>query len=160
MTKTDLYDAEDVHVDVFHCASMHGTQEQQRAILQRLESLAGTDHLDRVSRHAWMHELTPDADDEWCEHARATYSRFFEWARENGRTLEPGFRTRIVRSIASDESYDVITFPVLCVAVYADGTLVQVAPSTDPVTDSTYTVVDCIDDLETTANSSYARART
>lgn len=158
--KTAIDDAEDVHVDVFHCASMHGTQEQQRTVFERLSSLADGGPVDRVSRQAWTHELTPDADDEWCEDARAAYSRFYTWARENGRTLEPAFRTRTVKSIASDESYDVITFPVVAVAVYADGSLVRVAPSTDRGTRSTYTVVDCIEDLETTVESSRAKATT
>ena len=60
----------------------------------------------------------------------------------------------------SDDSYDVITFPILCVAVYADGSLVEVAPSTDPATDSTYTVLDCVDDLETTVDASQAKTTT
>jgi hypothetical protein len=156
----DLHDAEDVHVDVFHCASMHGTHEQQQAILQRLDSLADAGRVDRISRQAWPHELTPDADDEWCESARAAYSRFYTWAREQDRTLEPAFRTRTVKSIASDESHEVITFPVLCVAVYADGSLVQVAPSTDRTRGSTYTVGDVVDDLEAVVDPSQARVRT
>lgn len=159
LSDSALQDAEDVRVDVFHCASVHGTHEQQRAVLQRLESLADAGHVDRVSRQAWTHELTPDADDEWCETARAAYSRFFSWARENGRTLEPAFRTRTVRTMVSDESYDVIRFPILCVAVYVDGSLVHVAPSTDTTTDSTDTVVDCIDDLEATVGASRPKAR-
>ena len=159
-TKADLREADDVHVDAFHCASMHGTHEQQRAVLRRLDALEEQGFVDRVRRQAWTHELTPDADDEWCENARAAYSRFHTWARENDRTLEPAFRTRTVRSMVSDDTYDVITFPILCVAVYADGSLVEVAPSTDPTTDSTYTVLDCVDDLETTVDTSQAKATT
>jgi hypothetical protein len=158
--QTDLADADDVHVDVFHCASMHGTQEQQQAVLERLASLADTGRVDRVNREAWTHELTPDADDDWCENARAAYSRFWTWANEHDRTLEPAFRTRTVRSMVSDGSYEVITFPVLCVAVYADGSLVEVAPSTDLTTDRTYTVRDCLEDLEASIDSTPARATT
>lgn len=157
---TDLTDADDVHVDVFHCASMHGTHEQQRHVIGRLESLVERGDVDRVKRQAWAHELTPDADDDWCEEARATYSRFWTWAREHDRTLEPAFGTRTVSSMVSDETYEVITFPVLCVAVYADGVLVQVAPSTDPETNTTYTVTDCLEDLERVAEPPQARART
>ena len=160
LRKADLREADDVHVDAFHCASMHGTHEQQRAVLRRLDALEEQGFVDRVRRQAWTHELTPDADDEWCENARAAYSRFHTWARENDRTLEPAFRTRTVRSMVSDDTYDVITFPILCVAVYADGSLVEVAPSTDPTTDSTYTVLDCVDDLETTVDTSQAKATT
>jgi hypothetical protein len=160
LTTAELRDAEAVRVDVFHCVSMHGTHEQQRAVLDRLESLADAGHVDRVGRQAWTHELTPEADDEWCESARAAYSRFWSWARERDRTLEPAFRTRTVRSMVSEETYDVITFPVLCVAVYADESLALVAPSTDPTTDSTYTVVDCLSDLETTVDPSQAKVST
>ena len=159
-TKADLREADDVHVDAFHCASMHGTHEQQRAVLRRLEALEGKGPVDRVRRRAWTHELTPDADDEWCENARAAYSRFYSWARENDRRLEPAFRTRTARSMVSDDAYDVITFPILCVAVYADGSLVEVAPSTDRATDATYTVLDCVEDLETTVDTSQAKATT
>lgn len=160
VTERDIQDVGDLRVDVFHCASMHGTHEQQRAVMERLESVADAGPVDRVDRQAWAHELTPDADDEWCENAREAYARFHAWAREHDRTLEPAFRTRTVRSMVSDEGYDVITFPVLCVAVYADGSLVAVAPSTDPRTDSTYTVLDCIDDLEATVGASRPRAKT
>jgi hypothetical protein len=157
---TDLSGADDVHVDVFHCASVHGTHEQQRHVIGRIESLVERGDVDRVQRQAWAHELVPEADDDWCEEARATYSRFWTWAREHERTLEPAFGTRTVSSMVSDDSYDVITFPVLCVAIYADGTLVEVAPSTDPETDTTYTVMECLDDLERTVTARRARART
>lgn len=159
-TQADLAGADDVRVDVFHCASMHGTREQQRAVFERLESLADSDGVDRVNREAWTHELTPDADDDWCENARAAYSRFWNWAHEHDRTLEPAFRTRTVRSMVSEETHEVITFPVVCLAVYADDSLVELAPSTDLATDRTYTVEDCLDDLEESLDASVPTATT
>jgi hypothetical protein len=156
---TTLADADSTVVTLYHCASMHGTYEQQRATMDRLDSLADTELVDDVHYRAWAHQLSPNAEDDWCQKARATYARFRAWATENDRSLEPAFGTRTTSSIVDDEEYEVIEFPVLCVAVTVDDELVHVAPSTDPVTGSTYTVGECLDALEATALAPRASAR-
>lgn len=148
LDKKLLADADRTTVTLYHCASMHGTYEQQRETMERLDALTDTGVVDTVERRAWAHQLSPDADDDWCQQARATYARFRAWATEHDRSLEPAFGTRTASSIVDDESYEVIEFPVLCLAVDVDGDLVHVAPSTDPVTGTTDTVGDCLDALE------------
>ncbi|NHN43137.1 hypothetical protein G9C85_16080 [Halorubellus sp. JP-L1] len=149
-----------VHVDLYHCASMYGTHEQQRTVIDRLESLAEANAIDSVDRHAWARTLSPDAADDWCREARSKYGRFWAWAREHDRTLEPAFGTRTVGSMISDDTHEVIEFPVLCLAVYVDDALVHVAPSTDATTGETATVADSLAELEETANVQHAHART
>lgn len=142
-----LGDADAIRAELYHCASMHGTYEQQRSVIEALERLVDAGTIDDVRRRAWAHVLTPMADDEWCQRAREAYDRFSEWASQNDRTLEPGFDVRTVTSMAEATSYDVVKFPVLCVAVYADGDLVRVAPSRDPVEEEAYTIEDCLEEL-------------
>lgn len=153
-----LRDADTTRAELYHCASMHGTYEQQRSVIDRLETLGDGDLVDEVSRRAWAHRLTPAADDDWCEQARAKYAQFCAWAATNDRSLEPGFETRTISPITDEGSYEVIKFPVLCLAVYADDEPVAVAPSTDPVTGETYTVEDCLTELEATAETGAASA--
>lgn len=157
---TTLADADRTLVTLYHCASMHGTYEQQRTTMDRLEALADTELVDDVTRQAWAHKLLPEADDDWCQQARDAHARFREWATENDRSLEPAFGTRTTTSMVSDEQYEVVEFPVLCLAVYADDELVHVAPSTDPVTGTTQTVADCLDELEASTPAPKTSART
>jgi hypothetical protein len=160
ITKQTLTEHADVHVDLYHCASMHGTHEQQRATMRRLESLVDTGPVSSLDRHAWAHTLDANADDQWCQEARSMYARFWSWAKKHDRTLEPAFGTRTVRSLVDDETHDVITFPVLCIAVYVDGELVEVAPTTDGTSGETYTVPECLNDLESSVDAMHARATT
>lgn len=153
-----LREADTARVELYHCASMHGTYEQQRATIDRLHALEAGDLVDEVAKQAWAHRLTPEAEDDWCQRARRAHEAFREWATEHGRSLEPGFGSKTVSPIGGDESYEVVSFPVLCLAVYADGDLVCVAPSTDPVTGETWTVQDCLAQLEADADVEPATA--
>lgn len=153
-----LREATTARAELYHCASMHGTYEQQRTVIERLQRLVDSAVLDRVDRQAWAHRLTPAADDEWCERARATHARFSAWAAANDRSLEPGFEARTVSPICDDEAYEVIKFPVICLAVYADDDLLSVAPSTDATTGQSYTVTDCLAELERSADVEGANA--
>jgi len=160
LSNTTLEDGGTVHVDLYHCASMLGTREQQRTVIDRLEALDESDAVDDVERRAWARTLATDADDDWCEHARSRYRRFWAWASERDRTLEPAFDTRTVGSMVSKETHEVIEFPVLCIAVYVDDELVHVAPSTDASTEETTTVADTLAALEERLDAQQPRART
>lgn len=53
---------------------------------------------------------------------------FRAWADDRGATMEPFFETRSVTGTVTGESYTSIRLPVACLAEYADGELVHVAP--------------------------------
>lgn len=53
---------------------------------------------------------------------------FRAWADERGGTMHPFFETRSVTGSVTGETYASIRLPVACLAEYADGELVHVAP--------------------------------
>ena len=73
------------------------------------------------------------------------YRRFQIWAEQAGVSLQPAFRIREQATLISDQPARTLVFPVVCLAIYADGELATVVPHrTD---ETTYTVEDALADL-------------
>jgi len=134
-------------VDLYVCASTCGTHEKQRTIIQGVEALTEAGLVDDFERYLWPGRVTTTDDDAWCTAAQETYDEFASWARSEGRSLGPAFTRRTVRNEFSDQEYEVIRFPVLTLAVRADGDVARVAPSGE--TERHYSVEDCLDELRT-----------
>ncbi|MFD1647752.1 HTH domain-containing protein [Haloarchaeobius litoreus] len=134
-------------VELFVCASMYGTYEKQNDIIHRIDRLADRGVVDEFDRYTWARELSPAAEDTWCEFAREKYEEFTRWAELSNRTLEPAFTRRSVSNDFVGEHYEVIQFPILSIAVYAGDRLVRLSPSVD-ADGVAYTVGDCLSELE------------
>ncbi|WP_435346464.1 HTH domain-containing protein [Haloarchaeobius sp. HRN-SO-5] len=134
-----------IRIELYVCASMHGTYEKQCDAIDEIESLVDAGTVDEFERHVWAHRLTPAADDEWCSRARQKYREYDQWARSSGWSLSPAFSKRTVTNEFVGEEYEVIQFPVISVAIYADDQLVRVAPAI--YGEEHYSVEDCLEEL-------------
>ncbi len=131
--------------EVYVCATTCGNHDRQRRTVAELRRLVEEGPLDDVDRHLWPGRLTTSDRDELCRVVEDTYDEFAAWARTERRALGPAFSRSTVRNEFSDEEYDVVRFPVLTLAVRADGDVVRVAPSGED--DRRYSVDDCLAEL-------------
>ncbi len=87
-------------------------------IIDRLSALAASDAIGGFSVETWPDEL---AVSEHTEHSEVVerYKEFLLWAEENNRSITPPFERRTVSPLIGD-SRDVLTLPIMCLAVYDD----------------------------------------
>jgi hypothetical protein len=113
------------------------------AIIDRLSSLHSEDAIDEFSVETWPDEV---ALSEYTEHARVVevYKEYLTWANEHDLSITPPFERRTASSLVGD-TQDVLTVPVMCLAVYQDG-LRGVYPCTRD--GHTYSVADYLDAYE------------
>lgn len=115
-----------VRVELFRRSYVPETFEERIGeIVGRLEGLVAGGAADGLRLHDWNDtvrvsiEPQSDADPAACVER---YREFVAWADDHGVELSPFFGDeRLGR-------YQVITFPILCVAVYDDDDLVALAP--------------------------------
>ncbi len=109
-------------------------------IIDRLSSLRARGQIDDFTVRTWPDEVTVS---EHTRHSRVieTYEQFRSWADGTGVTISPPFDRRTATTLVG-RSEEVLTLPVLCLAVYDDG-LCGVYPCTDG--DETLTVTDYVD---------------
>jgi hypothetical protein len=109
-------------------------------IIDRLSSLRARGQIDDFTVQTWPDEV---AISEHTRHSRVieNYERFRSWAEETEVTIIPPFDRRTVSTLVG-RSEEVLTLPVLCLAIYEDG-LCGVYPCTDG--DETLTVTDYVD---------------
>jgi len=77
------------------------------------------------------------------------YDTIRSWADEHDREIEPPFERRTVTSLVG-RTEDILTLPVLCLAVYEDGDLRAVLPCRDA--DRTCEIIDFLDAFESTGD--------
>jgi len=78
---------------------------------------------------------------------RTRYNEFAAWAADVGACLAPFVDTRECYSWETCEKRRELVMPALCLAVYEDDELTQVAPYAQGGTP--HTIEECLDDLET-----------
>jgi hypothetical protein len=128
----------------------HGVNERQRAIIEQVESFGERGVLDRVNIEVWGQAIRADSDERTAAHAR--YEALERWAEGTGYTLAPGFARRRRASLAEEGLEEVISFPLICLVLYAvnegsnNDAVRAVFPCSDE--DQTYTIVDGIEALE------------
>lgn len=116
---------------------------RRTAVEQRLQHLECAGVLDQYGTTAWKKRV-PVADEDCPERGR--YEEFRDWAADAGATLSPFFDTRLCYSWATGEKRTELVMPALCLTIYEDGELVQVAPFARGGT--THSIEECLDDLE------------
>jgi hypothetical protein len=112
-------------------------------VIDRLSSLHADDALADFTVETWPDEV---ALSEHTEHARVVevYKEYLLWAEEHDLSITPPFERRTASSLVGG-SEDVLTVPIMCLAVYDDG-LSGVYPCTGE--ERTYSVADYLDAFE------------
>jgi hypothetical protein len=145
------------HAELYVRADTFGTHDLQTDVRRRLARLDDDGALDDVDVSTWGSRVrldTPATGDE----ARAIerFRSFVHWAERAGVSLEPFFETWTRRSEVLDEEYEELVTPVMCVALYDEDEVIDVAPHR--VGDETRTVSDCLDDLEAACEADEVRS--
>jgi hypothetical protein len=114
-----------------HSPSIH---DRQQIILAQLQNLTESGHLDAYSVGTWDKHLGTTTNESPTEIPTRTLGKareFETWADQTGHSL-PGFRRRTQSSLITDTTQEVITPPILCLALYEDETLSEVVPHSGP----------------------------
>lgn len=133
-----------VRVELYRRSYVPETFEERiEDIVTRLEGLVAGGAVDGFRVHDWNKSVrvsvAPQSEAEPVACVER-YREFAAWADEAGVELTPFFdEERLGR-------YDVITFPILCLAVYESDDLVALAPYR--VDDETWTVPEYLDAIE------------
>jgi hypothetical protein len=127
--------------------------ETVEGIRGRLRELRESGIITNYSVSRWppahSHTVQPSSD---SQQTRDDVVADFEtWAVENGYTLAPAFRrqTASTSPLDSNDRCGRFSVPIVALALYQDDTLCGVFPSTETDSGVTYTVIDCLDALET-----------
>ncbi|WP_336002138.1 HTH domain-containing protein [Halorientalis halophila] len=142
---------ERVTVDL-HVRSLtpRGGPGQQEAVIERLEELVESGHVDEFSLDVWGRQVSLSTAAARTDAGRDVLNRveaFRDWAAETDRSVDSFFETRRVSSTVTDENYVALVLPRVTLAEYRDGDLAYVAPCTDG--EDVCTVLDRLDALET-----------
>lgn len=115
------------------------------SVIDRLSTLSADDEIDEFRVETWPDEL---AVADYAEHDRVVerYKEFLLWAEEHDRSITPPFERRTISPLIGD-SREVLTLPVMCLAVYEGDSLRGVYPNSDG--DRSMAVSDFLDVWET-----------
>lgn len=132
-----------MNVECYVRAGAHN--ESINHILDSLQEYAQEGTIDNLSITVWpsdtrLVECTENTP------VRNCYSEFQEWSERNGVSLQPAFTHKERSSLINGSSETVLCVPTLCVAVYIDGELVNIAPHTRQ--SNAYTVEDILSFIE------------
>lgn len=129
-----------------------GVYDRQERTLARLDGVRTAGVVGDVTVRTWGRRMRLDAGATPADdRAHESVESFRQWAAERGHDLEPGFQVREVCSLVADEIHEVLTFPLVCVALYRDGAVRGVFPCSSE--EGVHTVEDCLVDLETLAEA-------
>lgn len=133
----------DTRATLFVRASAPGAaRDRQEACVERLRHLESAGRLS-LSVETWAEEVPMDGP---VGRARERYTEFTQWASDRGAVLAPFFEVRSRTSLVDEERREVLSLPVLCLAVHEDGNLQAVYPHADG--EDVYSVPDGIEALE------------
>lgn len=133
------------------------TQQRRTAVEAQLQELRCDGVVDEFETTAWEKRIPLDGAGECLERAR--YNEFADWARETGARLSPFFDVRLCYSTETAERRKELVLPAMCLAIYEDDELTQVAPR---IEDGTPTSIgDCLatlgnDEMPATAGQTTA----
>jgi hypothetical protein len=142
-----------VRAELYVCASTCGTREKQRTAIRTAERLVEEGVLDAFEKNVWAGRLTTSSSNPWGRLAREKYDEFRTWSDRVGQSLGPAFAKETARNEFVDEEYEVIRFPIVTLAVYADDRLARLAPTGER--DRPYTVTDCLEELKARGDRSF-----
>lgn len=112
-------------------------------VIDRLSALKSAGTIAEFTVETWPDEVVMS---EHTEHQRVVeqYKEFLLWAEDNGVSVSPPFERRTVSPLVGD-ARDVLTVPMMCLAVY-ESDLCGVYPCS--VGDRTWRVADYLDAFE------------
>ena len=116
--------------------------ERQSAVIERLGTIAASDSLDAFDVVHWAKRVPIDGD---TAREQSLVESFDQWAADRDVSLAPCFDTRDCYSEETGSRRTELVLPVLCLAIYEDDELVEVAPH--GTGDDVVTVADCIERL-------------
>lgn len=119
------------------------SERRLTAVERRLQDLQCKGVFDAVETTVWNKRIPVEGSD--CPE-RSLYNEFSAWASEAGACLAPFFDTRECYSFETGQKQTELVLPAICLAVYEDDELVQVAPFARG--GSPRSVEECLDDLE------------
>lgn len=129
--------------------SLTSGDDPARAHARRVRDLASSRHYDDAAITVWGSEIGLSTTAFRTPEGKTILDRIGEfraWADGRDRTMLPFFETRAVRAPVTGETHTALRLPVSCLAEYADGELVHVAPSHDG--QAAHTVEDRLARLE------------
>jgi DNA-binding Lrp family transcriptional regulator len=113
-------------------------------VINRLGRLRATGVIDEFEVRTWPDEVVLSAETDGGE-AVETFEQFERWADDRGLSVRPAFDVKTVSSIVG-RTRELLTLPMMSLAVSIDGDLVGVFPCSDG--ERTWTIVDCLDAYE------------
>jgi hypothetical protein len=119
------------------------SEKRRTAVETQLQELTCKGVLDESETRAWKKRVPVESGGPCRE--RDLYNEFADWARDAGVCLAPFFDTRRCYSTETGDRQKELVLPALCLTVYEDGELVQVAPFASG--GRTESVEDCLDRL-------------
>lgn len=140
--RSDRDAGEQLRVDLYMRRDVFGARSQQQGLFERVRRLEARSRVERTELRRWPRRIPADERSELGD----TIREFEAWAAERDLSLAPCFERRKAEPRFAGDRLERIFLPVMCLAVYRNGRLKCVAPHVDG--DRSYTVYDCIDDLE------------
>ncbi|MDL5360641.1 HTH domain-containing protein [Halalkalicoccus sp. NIPERK01] len=137
----------------------YGIDRTQKEIIDRLRDLVKDGPLTDLDVDAWGASVRATGGNDVAA-VRETVDEFARWAGRNDCSLTPAFEWRATDSFLDEESERgsvVVVLPLLCLAVYDDGTLEAVYPHRDD--DEVHTIHDGVEALESLRSSPEAAAK-
>lgn len=129
--------------------SLSPGDESTRAHARRVRDLASSARVDDATVTEWGSEIGLSTTAFRTPEGKAILDRigqFRAWAAGRDRTMLPFFEARAVRAPVTGETHTALRLPASCLAEYADGQLVHVAPCRDGT--AVHTVEARLDRLE------------
>ncbi|MFB6163155.1 MAG: HTH domain-containing protein [Halococcoides sp.] len=130
--------------------SLHpqGAHQRQEATLKQLERLERDEEIDEFSVVVWGDQISRESVAANSIKGRYVLNRvaeFQQWALSNNVSLDSFYQTRSTGPESDVETETTIVLPVMGLAEYRDGELVQVSPCT--AGETVHTVQDHVDSL-------------
>lgn len=119
--------------------------------IETLRKYAEQKVVDKLAIEPWPDEIRL-AGEPGTEQFREQYDRFRAWADRQDASLEPGFLHRERTTLVSESRDQILSPPVLCLAIHVDDELVGVAPHHTGT--GVYTIEDALTDIERLASES------
>jgi hypothetical protein len=113
-------------------------------VINRLGRLRATGAIEEFEVQTWPDEVVLSEATEADPYVE-TFERFEQWASSHGLSVRPAFDVRTVSSLLGRER-EILTLPMMSLAVVAADDLVGVYPCTDG--ERTWTISDCLDAYE------------
>jgi hypothetical protein len=141
------------HVELYvRSLAPRQARQQQDAVIDRLVDLEREGRIDEFTLLVWGRQVPASPARTRTDAGLFALNRiavFTEWADGNGYSVDEQFQRRTVDSTITDETYQVVTVPVMTLAAYRDEDLQFVAPVSGP--DGDVTVQDRLAELATDA---------